>query len=136
MKTSRTCFCVEGARVRESPLGRPAYPESVPPRDQDFAKESPAPADLFQPMTTRLTGGRSLTNVVARIALLTLAFAPFALPADAVTIWGGGGVDYHATTITSSSASSAGSLALANPLGAGTPGSTTSNTTNRFTSLV
>jgi len=87
-------------------------------------------------MTTRLTGGRSLTKAIARIALLTLAFAPFALPADAVTIWGGGGVDYQATTITSSSASSAGSLALANQLGAGTPGSTTSNTTNRFTSLV
>jgi len=70
--------------------------------------------------------------------LLSLAFPPFALPAGAVTISGGGGVDAgrNATTITSSSAPSAGSLALANPLGAGTPGSTTSNTTNRFTSLV
>jgi len=42
----------------------------------------------------------------------------------------------NATTITSTSASSAGRLTLTNPLGAGTPGSTSSNTTNRFTSLV
>ena len=46
----------------------------------------------------------------------------------------------NATTITSSSASSAGGLGsgfpLTNPLGAGSPGSTTSNTANRFTSLV
>jgi hypothetical protein len=47
-------------------------------------------------MTTRLTGGRSLTKAIARIALFSLAFAPFALPAGAVTISGGGGVDYQA----------------------------------------
>jgi len=46
-------------------------------------------------MTTRLTGGRSRTKNLAPIAMIFLAFPPFAIPAGAVTLSSGGGVDYQ-----------------------------------------